>query len=77
MRKLVIHCLILTCALLTLCVSLQEFAEDRAHFLPPWVLYFSGCEERDRLLAELSQAWTTVYQVNKTQTYLQRFFYFK
>lgn len=40
-----------------------EFAEDRAHFLPPWVLYFSGCEERDRLLAELSQAWTAVYQV--------------
>ncbi|XP_051736335.1 pleckstrin homology domain-containing family M member 2 isoform X2 [Ctenopharyngodon idella] len=41
-----------------------EFAEDRAHFLPPWVLYFSGCEERDRLLAELSQAWTAVYQVS-------------
>ncbi|XP_067302325.1 pleckstrin homology domain-containing family M member 2 isoform X2 [Pseudorasbora parva] len=40
-----------------------EFAEDRAHFLPPWVLYFSGCEERDRLLEELSQAWTDVYQV--------------
>ncbi|XP_077074857.1 pleckstrin homology domain-containing family M member 2 isoform X2 [Siphateles boraxobius] len=40
-----------------------EFSEDRAHFLPPWVLYFSGCEERDRLLAELSQAWTAVYQV--------------
>uniref|UniRef100_A0A673LB36 Pleckstrin homology domain-containing family M member 2 n=1 Tax=Sinocyclocheilus rhinocerous TaxID=307959 RepID=A0A673LB36_9TELE len=39
-----------------------EFAEDRAQFLPPWVLYFSGCEERDRLLAELSQAWAAVYQ---------------
>ncbi|XP_043079917.1 pleckstrin homology domain-containing family M member 2 isoform X3 [Puntigrus tetrazona] len=41
-----------------------EFAEDRAQFLPPWVLYFSGCEERDRLLAELSQAWAVVYQVS-------------
>ncbi|XP_059383820.1 pleckstrin homology domain-containing family M member 2 isoform X2 [Carassius carassius] len=41
-----------------------EFAEDRAQFLPPWVLYFSGCEERDRLLAELSQAWAAVYQVS-------------
>lgn len=41
-----------------------EFAEDRAQFLPPWVLYFSGYEERDRLIAELSQAWTAVYQVS-------------
>lgn len=41
-----------------------EFAEDRAQFLPPWVLYFSGCKERDRLIAELSQAWTAVYQVS-------------
>ncbi|XP_051948166.1 pleckstrin homology domain-containing family M member 2-like isoform X5 [Xyrauchen texanus] len=41
-----------------------EFAEDRAQFLPPWVLYFSGCEERDRLLAELNQAWTAVFQVS-------------
>uniref|UniRef100_A0A8C2G8T3 Pleckstrin homology domain-containing family M member 2 n=1 Tax=Cyprinus carpio TaxID=7962 RepID=A0A8C2G8T3_CYPCA len=41
-----------------------EFAEDRAQFLPPWVLYFSGCEERDRLLGELSKAWAAVYQVS-------------
>ncbi|XP_051518000.1 pleckstrin homology domain-containing family M member 2 isoform X3 [Myxocyprinus asiaticus] len=41
-----------------------EFAEDRAQFLPPWVLYFSGCEERDRLLAELNRAWTAVFQVS-------------
>lgn len=41
-----------------------EFAEDRAQFLPPWVVYFSACEERDRLLAELSQAWAAVYQVS-------------
>uniref|UniRef100_A0A673MA42 Pleckstrin homology domain-containing family M member 2-like n=1 Tax=Sinocyclocheilus rhinocerous TaxID=307959 RepID=A0A673MA42_9TELE len=41
-----------------------EFAEDRAPFLPPWVLYFSGCEERDRLLGELSKAWAAVYQVS-------------
>ncbi|KAA0707090.1 Pleckstrin -like proteiny domain-containing family M member 2 [Triplophysa tibetana] len=41
-----------------------EFTEDRAQFLPPWVLYFSGCEERDRLLAELDSAWTDVFQVS-------------
>uniref|UniRef100_A0A8C2BKD0 Pleckstrin homology domain-containing family M member 2 n=1 Tax=Cyprinus carpio TaxID=7962 RepID=A0A8C2BKD0_CYPCA len=41
-----------------------EFAEDRAQYLPPWVLYFSGCEERDRLLGELSKAWAAVYQVS-------------
>ncbi|XP_051961613.1 pleckstrin homology domain-containing family M member 2-like isoform X2 [Xyrauchen texanus] len=44
-----------------------EFVEDRAQFLPPWVLYFSGCEERDRLLAELNQAWTAVFQVSLTR----------
>uniref|UniRef100_A0A3B4E9Q4 Pleckstrin homology domain-containing family M member 2 n=1 Tax=Pygocentrus nattereri TaxID=42514 RepID=A0A3B4E9Q4_PYGNA len=26
-----------------------EFAADRAHFLPPWVLYFSGCLKEDSL----------------------------
>nr|XP_055044760.1 pleckstrin homology domain-containing family M member 2 isoform X2 [Misgurnus anguillicaudatus] len=41
-----------------------EFAEDRAEFLPPWVLYFSGYEERDRLLAELDRAWTASFQVS-------------
>ncbi|XP_017564517.1 pleckstrin homology domain-containing family M member 2 isoform X2 [Pygocentrus nattereri] len=40
-----------------------EFAADRAHFLPPWVLYFSGCGERDRLLEELDILWTSVFQV--------------
>uniref|UniRef100_A0A8B9LS41 Pleckstrin homology domain-containing family M member 2 n=1 Tax=Astyanax mexicanus TaxID=7994 RepID=A0A8B9LS41_ASTMX len=40
-----------------------EFAADRAHFLPPWVLYFSGCGERDRLLEELDTVWTNVFQV--------------
>ncbi|XP_066528613.1 pleckstrin homology domain-containing family M member 2 isoform X2 [Hoplias malabaricus] len=40
-----------------------EFAADRAHFLPPWVLYFSGCGERDRLLDELDIIWTSVFQV--------------
>ncbi|KAJ8257711.1 hypothetical protein GJAV_G00188870 [Gymnothorax javanicus] len=44
-----------------------EFAEDRAHFLPPWVLYFSGCEERDRLLGALEQAWRNVFQVSLPQ----------
>lgn len=42
---------------------LQEFAADRTQFLPPWVLYFSGCEERDRLLAALDRAWRAVFQV--------------
>uniref|UniRef100_A0A673L3M1 Pleckstrin homology domain-containing family M member 2 n=1 Tax=Sinocyclocheilus rhinocerous TaxID=307959 RepID=A0A673L3M1_9TELE len=49
-----------------------EFAEDRAQFLPPWVLYFSGCEERDRLLAELSQAWAAVYQARKHFFFIAR-----
>lgn len=54
------------CAFLT---SFQEFTEDRAQFLPPWVLYFSGCEERDRLLAELDSAWTEVFQVSETRKF--------
>uniref|UniRef100_A0A8C3A043 Pleckstrin homology domain-containing family M member 2 n=1 Tax=Cyclopterus lumpus TaxID=8103 RepID=A0A8C3A043_CYCLU len=41
-----------------------EFAADRSQFLPPWVLYFSGCEERDRLLEALDDTWRAVYQVN-------------
>ncbi|XP_068454006.1 pleckstrin homology domain-containing family M member 2 isoform X2 [Clinocottus analis] len=41
-----------------------EFAADRTQFLPPWVLYFSGCEERDRLLEALDETWRAVYQVN-------------
>ncbi|CAB1427275.1 unnamed protein product [Pleuronectes platessa] len=41
-----------------------EFATDRTQFLPPWVLYFSGCEERDRLLAALDQTWKDIYQVD-------------
>lgn len=60
------------CTNCSLC--LQEFAEDRAQFLPPWVLYFSGREERDRLLAELSQAWAAVYQVTKDQPAYHYFF---
>ncbi|XP_028309236.1 pleckstrin homology domain-containing family M member 2 isoform X2 [Gouania willdenowi] len=41
-----------------------EFAEDRNHFLPPWVLYFSGCEARDHLLKALGHAWRSIYQVD-------------
>ncbi|XP_017266892.1 pleckstrin homology domain-containing family M member 2 isoform X2 [Kryptolebias marmoratus] len=41
-----------------------EFAADRVQFLPPWVLYFSGCEERDRLLQELNRAWRAIFQVD-------------
>ncbi|XP_077424725.1 pleckstrin homology domain-containing family M member 2 isoform X2 [Vanacampus margaritifer] len=40
-----------------------EFAADRDRFLPPWVLYFSGCEERDRLLEALDSAWRRIFQV--------------
>lgn len=40
-----------------------EFAADRAQFLPPWVLYFSGCGERDRLLQALDDAWKAIFQV--------------
>lgn len=42
---------------------MKEFAADRAQFLPPWVLYFSACGERDRLLEELDFVWTSIFQV--------------
>ncbi|KAM4737517.1 pleckstrin homology domain-containing family M member 2 isoform 2-T2 [Anableps anableps] len=41
-----------------------EFAADRTQFLPPWVLYFSGCEERDRLLKALDTTWKHIFQVD-------------
>ncbi|XP_034551330.1 pleckstrin homology domain-containing family M member 2 isoform X2 [Notolabrus celidotus] len=41
-----------------------EFAADRTAYLPPWVLYFSGCDERDRLLGALDNTWKAIYQVN-------------
>ncbi|XP_026223736.1 pleckstrin homology domain-containing family M member 2 isoform X2 [Anabas testudineus] len=41
-----------------------EFSADRAQFLPPWVLYFSCCEERDRLLEALDNAWKAIFQVD-------------
>ncbi|XP_041801849.1 pleckstrin homology domain-containing family M member 2 isoform X1 [Chelmon rostratus] len=41
-----------------------EFAADRTQFLPPWVLYFSGSEERDRLLEALDDTWKAVFQVD-------------
>ncbi|RVE70105.1 hypothetical protein OJAV_G00061180 [Oryzias javanicus] len=41
-----------------------EFAADRTQFLPPWVLYFSGCEERGRLLQALDRAWKAIFQVD-------------
>uniref|UniRef100_A0A8C9REH1 Pleckstrin homology domain-containing family M member 2 n=1 Tax=Scleropages formosus TaxID=113540 RepID=A0A8C9REH1_SCLFO len=39
-----------------------EFAEDRSHFLPPWVLYFSSCRERDRLLGVLERVWNDIFK---------------
>ncbi|XP_038154434.1 pleckstrin homology domain-containing family M member 2 isoform X2 [Cyprinodon tularosa] len=44
-----------------------EFAADRNQFLPPWVLYFSGCEERDRLLRALEKTWKAIFQVDLPQ----------
>ncbi|XP_072222477.1 pleckstrin homology domain-containing family M member 2 isoform X2 [Leuresthes tenuis] len=41
-----------------------EFTVDRTQFLPPWVLYFSGCKERDRLLQALDSAWKAIFQVD-------------
>ncbi|KAM4563131.1 pleckstrin homology domain-containing family M member 2 isoform 2-T2 [Odontesthes bonariensis] len=41
-----------------------EFTADRTQFLPPWVLYFSGCKERDRLLQALDGAWKAIFQVD-------------
>lgn len=41
-----------------------EFAADRTQYLPPWVLYFSGCEERDRLLEALDNTWKGIFQVD-------------
>uniref|UniRef100_A0A671UL66 Pleckstrin homology domain-containing family M member 2 n=1 Tax=Sparus aurata TaxID=8175 RepID=A0A671UL66_SPAAU len=41
-----------------------EFAADRTQYLPPWVLYFSGCEERDRLLEALDNTWKAIFQVD-------------
>ncbi|KAL1021102.1 hypothetical protein UPYG_G00008850 [Umbra pygmaea] len=40
-----------------------EFSTDRDKFLPPWVLYFSGCEERDRLIEALESSWRDIFQV--------------
>ena len=45
----------------------KEFAGDRAKFLPPWVLYFSGCGERDRLLEALDAAWREIFQVGRNK----------
>ncbi|XP_066546720.1 pleckstrin homology domain-containing family M member 2 isoform X2 [Amia ocellicauda] len=48
-----------------------EFVEDRRQFLPPWVLYFSCCGERDRLLQALEEAWRHIYQVSLPRLPLQ------
>lgn len=44
-----------------------DFAADRSQFLPPWILYFSGCEERDRLIHALNKAWKDIFQVDIPQ----------
>uniref|UniRef100_A0A8C8VMI4 Pleckstrin homology domain-containing family M member 2 n=1 Tax=Pelusios castaneus TaxID=367368 RepID=A0A8C8VMI4_9SAUR len=41
-----------------------EFAQDRNHFLPPWVLYFSCTTELERFLLALSTVWRNIYQID-------------
>ncbi|XP_068606838.1 pleckstrin homology domain-containing family M member 2 [Brachionichthys hirsutus] len=41
-----------------------EFVADKAQFLPPWVLYFSCCAERNRLLGALGLTWKLIFQVD-------------
>lgn len=40
-----------------------EFAQERRHFLLPWVLYFSCRQELERFLSSLRAAWKSIYQV--------------
>ncbi|XP_066462394.1 pleckstrin homology domain-containing family M member 2 isoform X2 [Eleutherodactylus coqui] len=41
-----------------------EFAQERRHFLFPWVLYFSCTQELERFLSCLRAAWKSIYQVD-------------
>lgn len=45
-------------------LGIQEFAQDRKQFLPPWVLYFSCTTELERFLSALNAAWRNIYQVS-------------
>ncbi|KAJ8260205.1 hypothetical protein GJAV_G00178320 [Gymnothorax javanicus] len=44
-----------------------EFTEECDHLLPPWVLYFSCSEERERLLRALERAWRDICQLTLPQ----------
>ncbi|XP_054857340.1 pleckstrin homology domain-containing family M member 2 isoform X2 [Eublepharis macularius] len=41
-----------------------EFAQDREHYLPPWLLYFSCPAELERFLLALDAVWRNTYQVD-------------
>ena len=43
--------------------SAQEFSQDSAQPLPPWVVDLSCTPELDRFLSALNSGWKTIYQV--------------
>ena len=48
--------------------SAQEFSQDSAQPLPPWVVYLSCTPELDRFLSALNSGWKTIYQVPSCQS---------
>ncbi|XP_043917805.1 pleckstrin homology domain-containing family M member 2 isoform X2 [Protopterus annectens] len=48
-----------------------EFAQDRKHYLPPWVLYFSCISELERFLGATSVAWRKIFQVDLPRKQIQ------
>ncbi|KAM9298906.1 pleckstrin homology domain-containing family M member 2 [Gastrophryne carolinensis] len=42
----------------------MEFTQERSHFLPPWVLYFSCRPELDRFISSVQATWKSIYQVD-------------
>nr|DBA15667.1 TPA: hypothetical protein GDO54_003140 [Pyxicephalus adspersus] len=42
----------------------MEFTQERSHFLPPWVVYFSCRSELDRFVSSVRTAWKSIYQVD-------------
>lgn len=46
----------------------MEFTQERSHFLPPWVMYFSCRPELDRFISTVQAAWKSIYQVDLPHT---------
>ncbi|KAM5125195.1 pleckstrin homology domain-containing family M member 2 [Mantella aurantiaca] len=42
----------------------MEFTQERSHFLPPWVVYFSCRAELERFGSSVRAAWKSIYQVD-------------